>query len=70
MLSIYNISDNIKTLLKDNNIKTDKFAESIGVSAQAVYQWKSRKKYPAIDTCVEICNVYGLTFEDLLGERK
>ena len=60
---------NINALIKREDITQYAFAESIGVSSTTVNGWLKRGVQPKRFNIDTICNVYGVTHNDLLSDN-
>lgn len=63
------LSDNIKTIRKENNLSQEQFAEQVGVSRQAVSKWESGQSYPEMDKVLLICKLYNYNIDELMNEN-
>lgn len=63
------LSDNLKTIRKENNLSQEQFAEQLGVSRQAVSKWESDQSYPEMDKVLLICKLYGYGIDELMNEN-
>ncbi len=43
-------------------------AEKINVSRQSVSKWEQDLAYPTIDNCIELCNVFDISMDELVGK--
>ena len=60
------IGEKIKELRKKSNIKQEKLAEYIGVSAQAVSRWEVEGCYPDIELLPSIANFFNISIDELM----
>ncbi|MBQ9735399.1 MAG: helix-turn-helix transcriptional regulator [Clostridia bacterium] len=56
-------------LRKQKGLTQDTFAETIGVSRQAVYKWESAASYPEVDKLLKIARLFGVTVDDMLNDE-
>ena len=61
-----NLSVNLKKIRKDNNLSQEDLASLLGVSRQAISNWKSKVSYHEMDKIVLICKKFNLNMDDLL----
>lgn len=61
-----NLSENLKKIRKDNNLSQEDLASLLGVSRQAISNWKSKVSYHEMDKIVLICKKFNLNMDDLL----
>jgi transcriptional regulator with XRE-family HTH domain len=55
---------------KAANMSQEEFASRIGVSRQAVSKWELDKASPDLDKLVDICEVLGITLDELIYGKK
>ena len=63
------LSDNLKTIRKDNNLSQEQLAEKLGVSRQAVSKWESDQSYPEMDKVLLICKLFNYKIDELMNEN-
>ena len=64
------IGEKIKELRKKYNVTQDKFAEYLGVTAQAVSRWENETCYPDVDLFPAIANFFNITIDELFESDK
>lgn len=64
------IAKRLSGILYEKRITQKEFADKVGVSAPTVSAWCNGTKTPRMDKVDTICEVLGITREDLLGEYK
>ncbi|MGN1410204.1 MAG: helix-turn-helix domain-containing protein [Eubacteriales bacterium] len=62
-----NIGEKIKKLRRSRDMTQEELAESLSVSVSAVSQWESGKTTPDISALPVLCNLFGVTSDELLG---
>ena len=62
-----NIGTTIKKLRREREMTQETLAEYLGVSVSAVSQWESEKTMPDLSLIPSICNLLGVSADDLLG---
>jgi len=62
------LNSRIRDLLKDNSIKPDDFANTLGVSTEAVRLWCAGYARPDIDKLLFIANYFKVSVNYLLGQ--
>ena len=62
-----NIGTTIKKLRREKEMTQETLAEYLGVSVSAVSQWESEKTMPDLSLIPSICNLLGVSADDLLG---
>lgn len=62
-----NIGTTIKRLRRSKDMTQESLAEYLGVSVSAVSQWESGKTAPDLSLIPPICNLFGVTSDELLG---
>lgn len=65
------ISEKIFELIKSKGMSQKDFALATGISQSTISDWKTKKTNPAADKIMVICDVLGVTPEELLtsGEQ-
>lgn len=53
---------------KKNNLSQEQFADTLGVSRQAVSKWESGTSYPDMDKIIKMTKILNCTLEDLLDD--
>lgn len=61
------IGSRILEYRKKLNMSQEEFANKIGVSRQAVSKWELDKAYPDLDKLVDICEMFGLSLDELVN---
>ena len=62
-----NIGTTIKKLRREKEMTQETLAEYLGVSVSAVSQWESERTMPDLALIPSICNLLGVSADDLLG---
>lgn len=60
------ISERIFKILKDKNMSQNAFAKKVGLSSSTISDWKTKKTNPTAEKIMPICEVLGVTAEQLL----
>ena len=60
-----NIGKNIKSLRRRTLLTQSQFAESLGISVQAVSKWENGTSLPDIMLLPEIARVFGVSIDEL-----
>lgn len=60
------IGEKIKELRKKADVKQERFAEYLGVTAQAVSKWEVEGCYPDIELLPSIANFFNITIDELM----
>ena len=63
------LSDNLKTIRKENNLSQEQLAEKLGVSRQAVSKWESDQSYPEMEKVLLICKLFNYNIDELMNEN-
>jgi len=58
--------DRIDELLKARNIKRQALCDSVGISLQAITNWKTKNSMPLADTAVRIAEYFGVSVDYLV----
>lgn len=67
---VVKIGEKIKDLRKKADVTQEKFAEYLGVSAQAVSKWEVEGCYPDLELLAPIANFFSITIDELMGFDK
>ncbi len=59
-------SDNLQYLRAERNMTQEQLAMLLGVSRQAISKWEGDKAYPEMDKLLMICDLFGVTLDDLV----
>jgi transcriptional regulator with XRE-family HTH domain len=70
MIMTVKIGEKIKDLRKKADVTQEKFAEYLGVSAQAVSKWEVEGCYPDLELLAPIANFFDITIDELMGFDK
>lgn len=57
---------NLQYLRAQRNMTQEQLAMLLGVSRQAISKWESDKAYPEMDKLLMICDLFGVTLDDLV----
>lgn len=60
------ISERIFKLLEQRHMSQSTFAKEVGLSASTISDWKTKKTNPSAEKIMPICEVLGVTPEQLL----
>lgn len=66
MLDLQAVGENIHKLRVNKGLSQDYVAELLGVSHQAVSRWENGLAVPSVDNIAELCEVFDVSFEQLL----
>ncbi len=61
------IGSNIKRLRKERCITQEALAEYLGITSRAVSQWECERTTPDITIIPALCNIFGVSSDELLG---
>lgn len=62
------ISTNLISLRKTFKLTQMEFAQKINYSDKAVSKWENGESLPSVEVLENICEFYGITFNDIVGE--
>lgn len=65
-----NINEKIYTLRKQRGLSQEELANELNVSRQTVSKWELGESTPDFDKIVPLCEVFGISTEELLRDRK
>ena len=69
MFDTNKVANNIKAARTKMNMTQMNLADEMGVSYQAVSNWERGNSMPDISRVQELCNILGISFEELVGEK-
>nr|WP_278749060.1 helix-turn-helix domain-containing protein [Bifidobacterium catenulatum] len=58
--------ENLQYLRGSRNMTQEQLAMRLGVSRQAISKWESEKAYPEMDKLLMLCDMFGVTLDDLV----
>ena len=58
--------ENLQYLRGTRSMTQEQLAMLLGVSRQAISKWESEKAYPEMDKLLMICDLFGVTLDDLV----
>ena len=64
-----NIGEKLFELRKGKNLTQDEVAEKLNVTRQTVSKWETNQSTPDFDKIVPLCELYGITPNELLSEE-
>ena len=70
MFDIQKIADKIRAARIEKNMTQTELADKMGVSYQAVSNWERCRSMPDISKFNDLCDVLGLTLDELLGDER
>ena len=59
-------ADNLQYLRKKNKITQEELAEELNLSRQSVSKWETGEAYPETDKLIALCDIFGVTLDELL----
>ncbi len=62
-----NIGEKLYELRTEKNMSQETLAELVGVSRQSVSKWETGQSVPDLDKLFRLCDVYGVTLDELTG---
>lgn len=65
-----NIGEKLFELRKNKNLSQEEVAEKLNVTRQTVSKWETNQSTPDFDKIIPICELYGITTEELLTGKK
>jgi len=66
MLDSKAVGNKINKLRTDNNYSQDKMAEKLFVTRQAISKWELGQSLPSIDSLLQMCQIFKVSFEEIL----
>ena len=64
------LGERLYELRKSKNLSQEQVAEQLNVTRQTVSKWETDESKPDFDKIVPICNLYGISTEELLTDNK
>ena len=64
------INEKIYSLRKKNNLSQEELADKLNVSRQTVSKWELGDSCPDFDKIVPLCELFGITTDELLTDKK
>lgn len=58
--------ENLQYLRGSRNMTQEQLAMLLGVFRQAISKWESEKAYPEMDKLLMLCDMFGVTLDDLV----
>ena len=65
-----NLGDRLLTLRKSKQLSQEEVAEKLNVSRQTISKWETDQSTPDFDKIVPLCELYGITPDELLMGKK
>ncbi len=65
-----NIGEKLYELRKEKNLSQEEVAEKLNVSRQTVSKWETNQTTPDFDKIVPLCELFGISTEELLTGKK
>ena len=65
-----NIGEKLYELRKEKNLSQEEVADKLNVTRQTVSKWETNQTTPDFDKIMPICELYGITTEELLTGKK
>ena len=64
------LGNRIQQLRKEHNMSQGDLADALDISRQSVSKWETDESKPDFDKIVPICELFGITTEELLRDKK
>lgn len=64
------LGNRLYELRKNKKISQEDVAEKLGVTRQTISKWETNQSQPEFDKVLPICELYGITTEELFGGQK
>ena len=64
------IGERLLKMRKDKNLSQEEIAERLNVTRQTISKWETDQSVPDFDKIVPICNLFGITSDELLTGKK
>lgn len=63
------IKENLKQLMKDNNVNQPKLSTGINVAQSAISAWLNGKKEPSINSLWLLADYFNVSIDELIGRK-
>lgn len=63
------LSENLKLMMKEQELKQTMLAEKIGVAQSAISAWLSGKKEPSITSLWKLADFFDVSIDELIGRK-
>lgn len=63
------IKENLKQLMKDNNVNQPKLSTDINVAQSAISAWLNGKKEPSINSLWLLADYFNVSIDELIGRK-
>ena len=63
------IKENLKQLMKDNNVNQPKLSTDINVAQSAISAWLNGKKEPSINSLWLLADYFNVSIDELVGRK-
>ena len=70
MVESVSLHSNLKKARKERNLSQNDVAAKLGISRQAISRWENGAAYPDIDNLTLLSEVYGISVDELLGQKQ
>ncbi|MBR6736774.1 MAG: helix-turn-helix transcriptional regulator [Clostridia bacterium] len=67
MIDIKDIQKRLREEIKNSGLTQKEIAKRVGINPSTVSKYLKQDKYPAIDTFANICEVLGISADEVLG---
>ncbi len=64
------LGNKLLSLRKKEGLSQEEVADKLGVSRQTVSKWETNQSMPDFDKIMPLCNLYGISSDELLGGKK
>ncbi len=65
-----NLGEKLLNLRKSKNLSQEEAADKLNVTRQTISKWETNQSTPDFDKIIPICNLYGITTEELLTDKE
>ena len=67
MIDIKDIQKRLREEIKNSGLTQKEIAKRVGINPSTISKYLKQDKYPAIDTFANICEVLGISADEVLG---
>ena len=62
--------EKLTKLRKEKGLNQEELAQELNVSRQAVSKWESNNSYPETDKIIQICKIFNVSMDELIGLKE
>lgn len=70
MISIYDVQARLRDAIKNSGLSQKELAGRLGIDPSTVSKYMRLDKFPSLDTFANLCEVFDISADDILGLKK